>query len=189
METDIATALAQPGCERLREWASIGPVQLAALELFVDELGTPHCTEKLNALHANHIALQAECEALKKANALLQQHHATAWNRGHEMGMMANRQTAREALKAVASDAWGNTQLTEALLAAEAECEALRAKAARYDWLTRRDGEVSVLAFKNDCRNPFTTIRASGSLNVDGHCDCVHEAIDAAMAAMGKEKA
>jgi hypothetical protein len=28
--------------------------------------GTPHCTEKLNALHANHIALQAECEALRK---------------------------------------------------------------------------------------------------------------------------
>jgi hypothetical protein len=68
----------------------------------------------------------------------------------------------------------------------EAECEALRAKAARYDWLTRREGEVSVLAFKNDYRNPFTTIRASGSLNVDGHFDCVHEAIDAAM---GKEKA
>jgi hypothetical protein len=65
MATDIATALAQPGCERLREWASIGPVQMAALELFVDELGTPHCTEKLNALHVNHIALQAECEALR----------------------------------------------------------------------------------------------------------------------------
>jgi hypothetical protein len=28
--------------------------------------GTPHCTEKLNALHVNHIALQAECEALRK---------------------------------------------------------------------------------------------------------------------------
>jgi hypothetical protein len=67
-----------------------------------------------------------------------------------------------------------------------AECEALRAKAARYDWLTRREGDVSVLAFKNDYCNPFTTIRASGSLNVDGHFDCVHEAIDAAM---GKEKA
>jgi hypothetical protein len=30
------------------------------------ELGTPHCTKKLNALHVNHIALQAECEALRK---------------------------------------------------------------------------------------------------------------------------
>lgn len=71
MDSDIATALAHPGCERLRDWASIGPVQLAALELFVDELGTPHCTAKLNALHANYIALHAECEALRKENAAL----------------------------------------------------------------------------------------------------------------------
>ena len=70
--------------------------------------------------------LHAEVEALKKAQALLQQHHATAWNRGHAMGMMANRQIASEAMKAVAKDAWGNTQLTEALMAAEAEVEALR---------------------------------------------------------------
>ncbi len=28
--------------------------------------GTPHCTKKLNALHVNHIALQAEFEALRK---------------------------------------------------------------------------------------------------------------------------
>ena len=33
--TDIATALALPGCERLREWAEIGPVQRAAVEEFV----------------------------------------------------------------------------------------------------------------------------------------------------------
>lgn len=50
MKTDIATALAQPGCERLREWASIGPVQMAALEDFVG-------------------ALEAECEALRKYKA------------------------------------------------------------------------------------------------------------------------
>ncbi len=31
--------------------------------------GTPHCTEKLNNLHVNHIALQAECEALRTALA------------------------------------------------------------------------------------------------------------------------
>lgn len=41
MATDIATALAQPGCERLREWASIGPVQMAALEEFVAALLWP----------------------------------------------------------------------------------------------------------------------------------------------------
>jgi hypothetical protein len=41
MATDIATALAHPGCERLREWASIGPVQTAALEEFVAALLWP----------------------------------------------------------------------------------------------------------------------------------------------------
>ena len=32
--TDIATALSLPGCERLKEWAEIGPVQMAAVEEF-----------------------------------------------------------------------------------------------------------------------------------------------------------
>lgn len=91
--------------------------------------------------------LEAECEQLKKANALLQQHHATAWNRGHEMGMMANRQIASEAIKAVASDAWDNTRLTEALMASEAECEQIRADAARYRWLRQGDNDEQVMRF------------------------------------------
>lgn len=41
MATDITTALAQPGCERLREWVSIGPVQMAALQEFVGALLWP----------------------------------------------------------------------------------------------------------------------------------------------------
>jgi hypothetical protein len=32
----IRAALAHPGCDRLREWATIGPVQRAAVELFAD---------------------------------------------------------------------------------------------------------------------------------------------------------
>ena len=69
--------------------------------------------------------LSAENETLKQSVALLQQHHATAWNRGHAMGMKANEDTARRALDAVKQDAWGNTQLTEALLKAEAQRDAL----------------------------------------------------------------
>lgn len=80
-------------------------------------------------------ALHAECEALRKSLALVQQHHATAWNRGHAAGLAANQQIARQAQDAVARDAWGNTQLTESLLAAEAERDALRADAERYRWL------------------------------------------------------
>lgn len=71
-------------------------------------------------------ALEAECEALRKSLALVQQHHATSWNRGHQMGMMANRHIAKQAQEAVANDAWGNTQLTEALMSAEAKCDALQ---------------------------------------------------------------
>lgn len=69
--------------------------------------------------------LCAKNETLKQSVARLQQHHATAWNRGHTMGMKANEDTARRALDAVKQDAWGNTQLTEALLKAEAQRDAL----------------------------------------------------------------
>lgn len=62
---------------------------------------------------------------LEKALKLVQQHHATAWNRGHIAGMAANRMVAQDALNAVKKDAWNNTQLTEALMAAEARCEEL----------------------------------------------------------------
>jgi hypothetical protein len=142
--------------------------------------GTPHCTEKLNALHVNHIALQAECEALKKANALLQQHHATAWNRGHQMGMMANRQTAREALKAVERDAWGNTQLTEALLAAEAECEALRKDAER--WKTAVQVSEDAMRHPDQREKPelYDAYMMANSMGLN-----MHACIDAAM---GKEQ-
>ena len=90
--------------------------------------------DELDDIHTTHVArnaaaelrrLHAENGALKKAVALLQQHHATAWNRGHMMGMKANEDTARRALDAVKQDAWGNTQLTEALLKAEEQRDAL----------------------------------------------------------------
>lgn len=81
--------------------------------------------ENLQNAAAELRRLHAENGALKKAVALLQQHHATAWNRGHMMGMKANEDTARRALDAVKQDAWGNTQLTEALLKAEEQRDAL----------------------------------------------------------------
>ena len=77
--------------------------------------------------------LCAKNETLKQSVARLQQHHATAWNRGHTMGMKANEDTARRALDAVKQDAWGNTQLTEALLKAEAQRDALLEACKAYD--------------------------------------------------------
>jgi len=78
--------------------------------------------------------LNAENETLKRSVALLQRHHATAWNRGHMMGMKANKDTARRALDAVKQDAWGNTQLTEALLRAEAQRDALLEALKTVEW-------------------------------------------------------
>ena len=90
----------------------------------------PLCTDAAAELRR----LSAENETLKQSVARLQQHHATAWNRGHTMGMKANEDTARRALDAVKQDAWGNTQLTEALLKAEAQRDALlEALQALYD--------------------------------------------------------
>jgi hypothetical protein len=94
--------------------------------------GTPHCTEKLNALHTNYIALQAEFTACY--SSLVSQEEKNA--------------------------------------ALQAECEALRLKAARYDWLREQDG-LCLEMLMDKC---FT-------------CTDVDEAIDAAMGAMGKEKA
>ena len=78
--------------------------------------------------------LHAESEVLKLSVARLQQHHATAWNRGHTMGMKANEDTARRALDAVKQDAWGNTQLTEALLKAEDQRDALLEALKTVEW-------------------------------------------------------
>lgn len=39
--TAIDSALADPACQRLAEWAAIGPVQRAAVESFADRLAQP----------------------------------------------------------------------------------------------------------------------------------------------------
>ena len=93
-----------------------------------DELADPEArlyAYQLTQAAAELRRLHAENETLKQSVARLQQHHATAWNRGHTMGMKANEDTARRALDAVKQDAWGNTQLTEALLKAEEQRDAL----------------------------------------------------------------
>lgn len=96
---------------------------------------------------------------LEKALKLVQQHHATAWNRGHIAGMAANRMIARDAMKAVEQDAWDNTQLTEALMAAEKrseelelELEALRKDAADADGMCKA---LAAVIDKDDARWKF----------------------------------
>ena len=75
--------------------------------------------------------LDAENQQLKASLALVQQHHATAWNRGHQAGIRADESAVKQAIDAVRADAWGNTQLTNALMQAEAERDQLRAQLAK----------------------------------------------------------
>jgi chromosome segregation ATPase len=81
-------------------------------------VGTQSTYSAMQQAAAELRRLQAEYETLKKSVA-------TAWNRGHTMGMRANEDIARQALEVVKKDAWANTQLTEALLKAEEQCDAL----------------------------------------------------------------
>lgn len=72
--------------------------------------------------------LDAENKQLKTSLALVQQHHTTAWNRGHRAGLRAGESAIKQATDAVKADAWGNSQLTNALMQAEAERDQLRAQ-------------------------------------------------------------
>ena len=77
------------------------------------------------------VQAEAERDAAKKSLSIVQRHHATAWNRGHAAGLRAARDTVRQATAAVQADAWGNARLTDALMAAETERDALRAEVER----------------------------------------------------------
>ena len=48
---DLRAALQAPGCERLREWVEIGPVQRAALETFVAALAQQTQVQQAQALN------------------------------------------------------------------------------------------------------------------------------------------
>lgn len=103
--------------------------QPKALELAESlENGTYLLSVERNATAAELRRQHAEIEALRKGLTLVQQHHATAWNRGHAAGLRAARDNIKQANEAVQRDAWGNSQLTEALLSAEAERDSLRAE-------------------------------------------------------------
>ena len=67
------------------------------------------------------------CQACKR----LQTWARTAWERGHRIGLLANERTAREAMDALrkekADHAETNSRMTEALMAAEGQRDALQA--------------------------------------------------------------
>lgn len=92
---------------------------------------TPYHGPHAQAMARELLRLEAENQQLKASLALVQQHHATAWNRGHQAGLMAGESAVKQATDAVKADAWGNTQLTNALMQVEAERDQLRAQLAK----------------------------------------------------------
>ena len=63
----------------------------------------------------------------------LQAQNVTAWNRGHAVGAIAVGKLTQQVAEQNQRDAWGNSQLTEALLAAEAARDAAQAQVARLE--------------------------------------------------------
>lgn len=62
---------------------------------------------------------------LEAENARLRAWQQSAWQRGHAVGLNGLNEALRQMEAHKKSDAWGNTQLTEALLKAEAQRDAL----------------------------------------------------------------
>jgi len=135
---------------------------------------------RLLDVEAENETLKKTVEALAQAVARLQQHHATAWNRGHTMGMKANEDTARRALDAVKQDAWGNTMLTEALLKSEAQRDALLEALERMAIIIDKmgdmpDGFIHPSPWRElKCEEALTQARAAIAL-VEGRVKAVEE--------------
>ena len=129
--------------------------------------------------------LTAERDALKLTVERLQQHNTTTWNAGHTLGVMAGQKALSQAQDALKRDAWGNTQLTEALLAAEAERDALRdalqslcnrieyESATPLDW-NQYDTALKALAAAPAPDKPHAT-EAEGEAYTQGYFDGVRD--------------
>lgn len=76
-------------------------------------------------LSAEREATAAELRRLHASNKKLHAWHQSAWQRGHAAGLNGLNEAMRQAEAHRRSDAWGNTQLTETLLRAEAQRDAL----------------------------------------------------------------
>lgn len=123
--------------ERLHGCAVFAENYAAEMRLLVERLTAElaEATQRAAIFESAATKALAERDAATKALALVQQHHATAWNRGHTAGIAATKNIADQALDAVKRDAWGNAQLTDALLAAEAERDAALVDAERYHFI------------------------------------------------------
>ncbi len=79
---------------------------------------------KLPSIECLEVAA-AELRRLHAEVSRLQAWHQTAWQRGHAVGLNGLREALRQMEDHKKSDAWGNTQLTEALMRAEEQRDEL----------------------------------------------------------------
>jgi hypothetical protein len=78
--------------------------------------------------HISGVTAQSAADELRRLHAevsRLQAWHQTAWQRGHAVGLNGLNQALRQMEDHKKSDAWGNTQLTEALMRAEEQRDEL----------------------------------------------------------------
>jgi hypothetical protein len=87
--------------------------------LLADELDWRHEVDPIN------IKAATELRRLHAEVSRLQAWHQTAWQRGHAVGLSGLNEALRQMEDHKKSDAWGNTQLTEALMRAEEQRDEL----------------------------------------------------------------
>jgi chromosome segregation ATPase len=92
-----------------------------------------HLTQVAARVSSEAAVLQVEAHKSAKQVARLQAQNATAWNRGHAVGTIAVGKLTQQVAEHNQRDAWGNSQLTEALMAAEAARDEAQAQVARLE--------------------------------------------------------
>jgi hypothetical protein len=90
-----------------------------------EALRLAHWLERDGANCQAHIDAAAELRRLHAEVSRLQAWHQTAWQRGHAVGLSGLNEALRQMEDHKKSDAWGNTQLTEALMRAEEQRDEL----------------------------------------------------------------
>ena len=80
---------------------------------------------------------------LEAENARLRAWQQSAWQRGHAVGLNGLNEALRQMEAHKKSDAWGNTQLTEALLRAEEQRDEIFTALVEISLLTHLGGEVA----------------------------------------------
>jgi hypothetical protein len=115
--------------------------------------------EHRDTLAAEITKLHEEVAKLQAENTRLREWHATAWNRGHAVGLNGLNTALRQMEEHRKSDAWGNTQLTEALLLAEEQRDELLAA------LKLALPTLQKLKFEADCSYGSNFSRAQAETN------------------------